>query len=134
MDCGDGKVRAEIGAFQAPVAKVAAYTILHTDAGKIFTNTLAGGPVTFTLPATAAGTPGVAPKRITGMFFYFVRTADQNIVIAVQTGAKINNGTVSTGTYVGSGAIGSTWPSAKVTAISETEWIVDPILGTWGNV
>lgn len=138
MDCGDGKVRAEIGAFQAPVAKTAAYTLLHTDAGKIFTNSGAVGPVTFTLPVTAAGTPGIAAKRITGMFFTFVKVTNQNIVIAPGTGASINFNTATTGNYQnvttnGTQGASGNMPSCKVLAVSETEWVVFPGTGTWAN-
>jgi len=131
MDCGDGIVRAQTGVVRAPVAKTAAYQILASDAGTTFTNSGASGSVTFTLPLSDLTTN--PPRRITGMRFRFVKYADQHLIIAVGTGAKINNGTASTGVFRNIVAISTTWPACDVEAISETEWAVVPGVGTWAN-
>jgi len=55
------------------VAKTTNYTITMGDGGNLFTNTGAGGSVTFTLPVGA---------EVAGMVVDFVTTAAQAIVIA----------------------------------------------------
>lgn len=131
MDCGDGRVRAQTGVQRAPVAKTAAYTVLHSDAGTTFTNSGASGAVTFTLPLSDLTVN--PPRRITGMRFRFVKYANQNLTLAVGTGAKINNGTATTGVYANTTSSASSWPLTDVEAISETEWAVFPGVGTWAN-
>lgn len=122
MDCGDGVVRAATGVNKVPVAKTASYTIKHSEAGTTFTNRGAGGAVTFTLPAT--DTTNYPNKRITGARFRFVKHADQNLIIAVPTGATINNGTASTGVFRNVTSLSTNWPACEIEAISETEWVV----------
>lgn len=134
MDCGDGIVRAETGVGRAPVAKTAAYQILASEAGTTFTNAGASGSVTFTLPLSDLTTN--PPRRITGMRFRFVKYADQNLIIAVGTGAKINNGTASTGVFRNVTGLSSNWPMCEIEAISETEWAVVnmiPATVAWAN-
>ncbi len=58
-------------------AKTAAYTVTLADNGTLFTNTGAGGGVTFTLPAVAGGA---------GYWFDFFLTADQTITITAPAG------------------------------------------------
>lgn len=60
-------------------AKTAAYTLLPSDNGKIFTNRGAAGAVTFTLP-----TPSEA---LTGVEYTFIVVAGQNVTVA-GTGAN----------------------------------------------
>lgn len=60
------------------VPKTAAYQVLASDVGTLFTNTGAGGAVTFTLPAIAAG-----------LSFEFLVTAAQNLTVASKEGANI---------------------------------------------
>lgn len=92
MDCGDGYRRADNGcAGRGPFAKTAAYTVLATDAGKIFTNTGAAGAVTFTLPTVKAG-----------MRFNFAVVAAQTLTLLATGGAKIN-GSAANGTFAAAG-------------------------------
>lgn len=129
MDCGDGQRRANNGGNQPPEAKTAAYTILHGDAGKIFTNTGAGGSVTFTLPATSTALNG---PRITGLRFLICKVTNQNVVIQAPTGATINGGS-SAGAFQNVTSSASAVPTCEIIAISETAWIARPTIGTWAN-
>lgn len=61
-------------AFKTISAKTAAYQVLPSDHGKIFTNRGASGSVTFTLPNTA--------DIQTGWNCRFFVVADQNIVVS----------------------------------------------------
>jgi hypothetical protein len=93
MDCGDGLKRADNGCVgRGPVAKTANYTILKGDAGTIFTNSGAGGAVTFTLPAVTAG-----------MKFNFIVVAAQTLTVQAAGTAKINN-SAAAGTYAAAGS------------------------------
>jgi hypothetical protein len=89
--CPDGEDRASIGNLFAGTganAKTAAYTLLLSDRGKLFTNKGASGSVTFTLP-TDATTP-------IGWWTMFRVEAAQNLVIgatSVNTAATLTNGT-----------------------------------------
>jgi hypothetical protein len=62
------------------VAKTAAYTCLPLDSGTIFTNTAAGGSVTFTLPAVATST---------GFEYWFAFGALQAIVVTAPAGTLV---------------------------------------------
>ena len=57
------------------VAKTAAYTVLASESGSIFTTTAAGGSVTFTLPAISTG-PWI---------YRFLCGAAQTTVVAAET-------------------------------------------------
>lgn len=57
-------------------AKTAAYTVLPTDSGKVFTTTGASGAVTFTLPAVTNA----------GCKFHFVNTVNQTLTVASAEG------------------------------------------------
>lgn len=70
-------------------AKTAAYTVLPSDTGKIFTNRGATGSVTFTLPA---------PADNNGMYVTFYAIADFAIVIASATADTMVIPTDDTGT------------------------------------
>lgn len=63
--------------FKRVVAKTAAYTVLESDHGTLFTTEGASGSVTFTLPATA--------NLPVGWFVEFFQAADQGMVIAAGT-------------------------------------------------
>lgn len=92
MDCGDGRVRAEVGSVGGvSIPKTANYTVLATDVGKLFTNKGAVGTVILTLPA---------PK--VGMLFFFAVVAAQTLTITASGGAKINN-SAANGTYSAAG-------------------------------
>lgn len=56
------------------IAKTGAYSVTAAESGTIFTNTGAGGAVNFTLPS-----------NVTGLCYYFVATADQNIRVTADT-------------------------------------------------
>lgn len=82
-------------------AKTANYTVLATDVNTVFTNTGAGGAVTFTLPATI----------VKGFRAIFFATADQNLLVTAPAGKLVafNNAAATTfalqtaGNRIGSG-------------------------------
>lgn len=72
------------------VAKTAAYTVLATDAGTLFTNTAAVASVTFTLPAVASAA---------GLSYEFLVVANQNVLVTSAEGSNVvtfNNASAST--------------------------------------
>ncbi len=127
--CDDGNRRPEVGAYRNVLNKTSSYTVGADDHGKVLTNSGAGAAVTFTLPVT-----GTAPgQKITGKLFIFAKVANQNLIVAVGTGARINNNTVSTGVFSNTTSSTGAIPTCEVIAISETEWIARPTIGTWAN-
>jgi hypothetical protein len=72
--------------WQIEVAKTTAYQVLNTDSGTLFTNTGAGGSVTFTLPSLVNGV---------GCCFWFLATVAQNLVIAAPSGKLISDGSAT---------------------------------------
>lgn len=128
MDCGDASRRADNGAFfglntissaagTGVTAKTAAYTLTAAETGKAFSNSGAGGSVTFTLPAS--------PKP--GMWFFFEKVANQNVVVAAGAGATIENAASLTNSTAGDAAKGT----LTVVATSTTTWKVAAYRGTW---
>jgi len=96
---------------RAVTAKTSGYSVVVNDSNTFFTNTGAGGSVTFTLP-----TP------VVGMMYEFYRDANQTVVIDVSTGVTIQVGasTTTSGGDVTLDAVGS---SIRITAISTTQWV-----------
>lgn len=92
-------------------AKTSGYSVVANDSNTFFTNTGAGGSVTFTLP-----TP------VVGMMYEFYRDANQTVVIDVGSGVTIQVGASATtsGGDVTLDAVGS---SIRITAISTTQWV-----------
>jgi len=92
-------------------AKATDYTVVVNDSYTYFTNTGAGGSVTFTLP-----TP------VVGMMYEFYRDANQTVVIDVGSGVTIQVGASATtsGGDVTLDAVGS---SIRITAISTKQWV-----------
>lgn len=80
-ECGDGYRRADAGSISPFAVKTASYTVLATDAGKVFSNRDASGSVTLTLPT---------PKS--GFFIRIFKVTNQNVVVTATNGAKINGG------------------------------------------
>ena len=118
MDCPDGVQRAEIGFFKAVAAKTAAYTIVASDFGKLFTNRGATGSVTLTLPA--------ATKKA-GFYFGVMRVAAQNIVLTATGGAKINNGSAN-------GSLTNANNGGFIVACDGTDWFTQTITVGAGTV
>ncbi len=96
-------------------AKTAAYTLTTGEFGKAFSNSGAGGSVTFTLPTPFAGAKA-------GPFF---KPTAQNIVIAAAAGSTINGAASFTNT--------ATEPYAvfELYGYSATLWIISNRQGTW---
>lgn len=128
MDCGDAKRRADNGAFfglnhitsaagTGVSAKTAAYTLTEAESGKAFSNSGASGSVTFTLPAS--------PKA--GMWYFFEKIANQNLVVAPGAGATIENGSSLTNSTSGD----ANKATLTVVATSTTTWKVQGYRGTW---
>lgn len=126
MDCGDASRRADNGAFfglnsitsaagTGVSAKTAAYTLKEAETGKAFSNSGAGGSVTFTLPT---------PKP--GMWFLFFKLTNQNIVIAAPSGATIDTAASITNTASQAGAA-----AILVVATSTTTYQSLAARGTW---
>lgn len=116
MDCADGYVRAELALLKQPVAKTAAYTILGSESGTVFSNAAASGSVTFTLPT---------PK--TGMFFIFLKVVgDQNVVVTAPTAGTMNHLTVGV-TLTNS----TTQFGAVLIVAVGTAWYAISANGTW---
>lgn len=115
MDCADGRVRADTAVSRAPVAKIAAYTVLASDSGNLFTNRAAAGSVTFTLPAVAAG-----------LRYRFAKAVNnQNIVV---TGAA----STMQGLTLGATATNSTTEYGVMNIECDgTVWIITYQTGTW---
>lgn len=128
MNCGDASRRADNGAFfglnqitsavgTGVSAKIAAYTLTAAETGKAFSNEGAGGSVTFTLPAS--------PKP--GMWYFFEKIANQNVVVAAGAGATIEGAASLTNSTAGDAGKGT----LTVVATSTTTWKVQGYRGTW---
>lgn len=130
MDCGDANRRADNGAFfglntissaagTGVTAKTAAYTLTAAESGKAFSNSGAGGSVTFTLPT---------PKP--GMWFIFEKIENQTLVVAAGSGSTIENGANLTNNTAGD----ANKATLTVIATSTTTWKVQGYRGTWATV
>jgi hypothetical protein len=107
-------------ATRAVEAKTAAYTVTTNDVGKTFTNTAAGGAVTFSLPAATIG-----------LWYRFVVKAAQELridpngteTIALDTGVQ-----QAAGKYITANAIGE---RIEVECVKAGEWDTSDPIGTW---
>lgn len=116
QDCGDGRVRADNGYNRAPVAKTAAYTVLASDSGLLFTNRGASASVTFTLPAPTAGFRLRFSKAVN----------NQNILVTAAAASTMN------GLTQGQTLTNSTSEYGSVTLEADgTVWQVVAQFGTW---
>ncbi len=116
VDCGDGRVRADTSYKKAPVAKTAAYTVLSSDSGTVFTNRGASGSVTFTLPTPTAGFKLQFLKAVN----------NQNIVITAAAASTMN------GLTQGQTLTNSTSEYGTVSLEADgTAWFVVASTGTW---
>jgi len=106
-ECGDGYRRADCGSISPFAVKTAAYTILLTDAGKVFSNRGAGASMTLTLPAATSG-----------FFVRLFKPTNQNVVFTATGGAKINGGSAN-GSVTLSVAVGL-W----LVASDGTDWML----------
>lgn len=96
-------------------AKTAAYTVVASDCGKMFTNEGATGSVTFTLPAPAA--------ELSGVSYEFVTVAAQAIVIGVTGNDKlIVHADAAADTVTTAATIGQHF---QVTCVGATGWFVE---------
>jgi len=114
----NGTTAAQFSAYGASYrrvqAKAASYTCTVADSGTMFTTTGASGAVTFTLPAVATST---------GVWYEFVNTVGQNMVISApaDTLVAFNDATATSLTYSqASELIGA---SAKVTC-DGSKWLL----------
>jgi hypothetical protein len=105
-------------------AKTANYTVVTpTDNGKTFTNTAAGGAITFALPAATVG-----------QWYSFVVKAAQELridpngteTIALDTGVQ-----QAAGAYITANAIGE---RISVECVKAGEWETSDPVGTWTAV
>jgi hypothetical protein len=105
-------------------AKTANYTVVTpTDNGKTFTNTAAGGAITFALPAATVG-----------QWYSFVVKAAQELridpngteTIALDTGVQ-----QAAGAYITANAIGE---RITVECVKAGEWDTSDPVGTWTAV
>ena len=100
-------------------SKTSAYPVVAADSGTHFDNIGAGGSVTFTLPAAAAG-----------LNYCFLVSAAQTVVVTVQTGEKIAVGLTNS---AASGNITATaaFSEACVEAHAASQWVARAVTGTW---
>lgn len=101
------------------VAKTAAYTVLPSDSGTVFTTRGAGVTVAFTLPAVAQS----------GLQYTFIAVAAQSMTVA--SVATIKGAPSFTGTTITvAGATGSV-QYTRVTVLADgTVWLITDIQGT----
>ena len=78
------------------VAKTAAYTVPATESGTIYNTTGNAGSLTFTLPAVATSA---------GLFYGFVNTVDQTMVITAPASTLVTDGNAA--------ATSATWSTAS---------------------
>lgn len=125
--CVDGTARARTDVLfglnpvsnDAPTAKTASYTITGQEYGCGFSNSGAGGPVTFTMPAAFAG-------AIVGPIF---KLANQNIIL---DGA--GNDTINGSATLQNTASEANSAVVMLVGISSTAWIAMVKVGTWNGV
>ena len=117
-NCADGIDRAAAAvAAEGVTAKTAAYTVLQSDTGKIFTNSGASGSVTFTLPTPFAG-----------LVLTFIKaTVAQNLILQCPTGINVNGGSAAAKYQNTTSEMGT----VTIVGISATEYAVPSEKGTW---
>jgi hypothetical protein len=109
-----------IGGGSAVSIKTANYTVLATDNNTTFTNTGAGGSVTFTLPTAAAS-----------LNYCFINDQTTTIVVLATGSNTIRNGSVVTtanGNLTDGAAKGS---RVCIQGLNSTEWYVNSITSSW---
>ncbi len=101
------------------LSKTSAYPVVAGDSGTHFDNIGAGGSVTFTLPAAAAG-----------LHYCFLVSAAQTVVVTVQTGEKIAIGATNS---AASGNITATtaFASTCLEAHAASQWVASAMTGSW---
>lgn len=106
------------------VTKTAAYTVTTADVGAIFTNTGAGGAVTFSLPAATVG-----------QWYEFVVSVAQELRVdpnGTETMSLPSDGTKqAAGAYLTANAVGE---SLKIVCVVAGTWESVSYTGTWTAV
>jgi hypothetical protein len=117
-NCADGVDRAAAAvAAEGVTAKTAAYTVLQSDTGKIFTNSDATGPVTFTLPTPFAG------LKLT----FIKATVAQNLILQCPTSVSVDDGSAAAKYQNTTSEMGT----VTIVGISTRQYAVLSKQGTW---
>lgn len=116
----DGSVLTTVFSYGSPiVAKTAAYTVLPSDSGTVFTTRGAGGAVAFTLPAVAQS----------GLQYTFIAVAAQSMTVT--SVATIKGSPSFTGTTITVAAGTASVQYTRVTVVGDgTNWLITDIQGT----